>query len=42
MRLVCFGDSWTAGHGIETDITYKETHYLKLIYTKTKGTKFMA
>jgi hypothetical protein len=24
MRLICFGDSWTAGHGIETDKKYKE------------------
>ena len=24
MRLLTFGDSWTAGHGIETDVTYKE------------------
>jgi hypothetical protein len=24
MRLITFGDSWTAGHGIETDIKYKE------------------
>ena len=24
MRLITFGDSWTAGHGIETDKTYKE------------------
>lgn len=24
MRLICFGDSWTAGHGIETDDTFKE------------------
>jgi lysophospholipase L1-like esterase len=24
MRLLAFGDSWTAGHGIETDIIYKE------------------
>ena len=23
-RLICFGDSWTAGHGVETDIQYKE------------------
>jgi hypothetical protein len=23
-RLVVFGDSWTAGHGIETDIRYEE------------------
>lgn len=25
MRLITFGDSWTAGHGIEDDITYKES-----------------
>lgn len=24
MRLLTFGDSWTAGHGIETDVKYKE------------------
>lgn len=24
MRLICFGDSWTAGHGIEKNIQYKE------------------
>lgn len=24
MRLLTFGDSWTAGHGIETDSTFKE------------------
>jgi lysophospholipase L1-like esterase len=24
MRLICFGDSWTAGHGVETNIIYKE------------------
>lgn len=24
MRLVAFGDSWTAGHGVEKDIKYKE------------------
>jgi hypothetical protein len=24
MRLVTFGDSWTAGHGVEDDIRYKE------------------
>lgn len=23
MRLVTFGDSWTAGHGVETDLRYK-------------------
>jgi lysophospholipase L1-like esterase len=24
MRLLTFGDSWTAGHGVETDVKYKE------------------
>jgi hypothetical protein len=24
MKLICFGDSWTAGHGVETDRKYKE------------------
>lgn len=24
MRLICFGDSWTAGHGVETDSFFKE------------------
>jgi hypothetical protein len=24
MRLICFGDSWTAGHGIENDDRFKE------------------
>lgn len=24
MRLICFGDSWTAGHGVETELEYKE------------------
>jgi len=24
MRLIAFGDSWTAGHGIETDVKFKE------------------
>lgn len=24
MRLITFGDSWTAGHGVEKDIKYKE------------------
>lgn len=24
MRLICFGDSWTAGHGVETDKQFKE------------------
>jgi hypothetical protein len=24
MRLICFGDSWTGGHGVETDKQFKE------------------
>jgi hypothetical protein len=24
MRLICVGDSWTAGHGVDEDIRYKE------------------
>ena len=24
MKLICFGDSWTAGHGVETDRQYQE------------------
>ena len=24
MRLICFGDSWTVGHGVETDKQFKE------------------
>jgi lysophospholipase L1-like esterase len=24
MRLITFGDSWTAGHGVETNVIYKE------------------
>ena len=24
MRLICYGDSWTAGHGVERDKKYKE------------------
>jgi lysophospholipase L1-like esterase len=24
MRLITFGDSWTAGHGVETNVYYKE------------------
>jgi hypothetical protein len=27
MRLLTFGDSWTAGHGVETDIVYKENPF---------------
>ena len=36
MRLVCFGDSWTAGHGVETDITYKENAFPNLFIQKLR------
>jgi hypothetical protein len=36
MRLICFGDSWTAGHGIETDITYKEDPLPNLFIQKLR------
>lgn len=29
MRLICFGDSWTMGHGVETDVKYKEIAHPK-------------
>ena len=28
-RLICFGDSWTAGHGVETEKAYKEMPSVK-------------
>jgi hypothetical protein len=36
MRLVCFGDSWTAGHGIETDVKYKEDAHPDLFIQKLR------
>lgn len=37
MRLVCFGDSWTAGHGIETDIKYKEIAHPEKFITNLRN-----
>lgn len=36
MRLICFGDSWTAGHGIETDVKYKENASPNLFIQKLR------
>lgn len=36
MRLICFGDSWTAGHGIEENKDYKEDPFPPLFYQKLR------
>lgn len=36
MRLICFGDSWTAGHGIEDDVQYKETSLPNMFIQKLR------
>jgi hypothetical protein len=36
MRLICFGDSWTAGHGIEDEIIYKEEPFPPMFYQKLR------
>jgi hypothetical protein len=35
-RLIAFGDSWTAGHGIETDVKYKETAFPDMFTQKLR------
>lgn len=37
MRLICFGDSWTAGHGIETDEKYKEVAHAEKFITNLRN-----
>jgi hypothetical protein len=37
MRLICFGDSWTAGHGIETDVKYKEVAHPEKFITNLRN-----
>jgi hypothetical protein len=37
MKLICFGDSWTAGHGIETDSKYKEVAYPEKFITNLRN-----
>lgn len=36
MKLVCFGDSWTAGHGVESNIKYKEVAYPDMFTQKLR------
>ena len=36
MRLICFGDSWTAGHGVETDKFYKEKAFPNVFIQKLR------
>jgi len=36
MRLICFGDSWTAGHGIESDKKYKEEPFPNMFIQKLR------
>ena len=37
MRLICFGDSWTAGHGIEEDVQYKEIPFPNTFIQKLRN-----
>ena len=36
MRLITFGDSWTAGHGIEEDVQYKEVPFPNMFIQKLR------
>jgi hypothetical protein len=36
MRLITFGDSWTAGHGIEEDVQYKEIPFPNMFIQKLR------
>jgi hypothetical protein len=36
MRLITFGDSWTAGHGIEEDVQYKEIPFPNMFVQKLR------
>ena len=36
MRLICFGDSWTAGHGVETNKIYKEEPFPNMFTQKLR------
>jgi lysophospholipase L1-like esterase len=36
MRLICFGDSWTAGHGVETNMKYKEEPFPDMFTQKLR------
>ena len=36
MRLICFGDSWTAGHGVELNNKYKEVAHPDMFTQKLR------
>ena len=36
MRLICFGDSWTAGHGVENNKLYKENAFPNKLIQKLR------
>jgi lysophospholipase L1-like esterase len=46
MRLICFGDSWTAGHGVEKDSFYKEkafpNNFIKKLREQNSWVKWVA
>jgi len=46
MRIICFGDSWTAGHGVEIDISYKEIpnppHFIKILREQNSWPRWTA
>ena len=46
MRLIAFGDSWTAGHGVETDSFYKEkafpNNFIKKLREQNSWVKWVA
>lgn len=37
MRLICFGDSWTAGHGIEKDSQFKKIAHPPIFIQKLRN-----
>ncbi len=37
MKLICFGDSWTAGHGIEINSKYKEVAHPEKFITNLRN-----
>lgn len=46
MRIICFGDSWTAGHGVEIDVSYKEIpnppHFIKILREQNSWPRWTA
>lgn len=46
MKLICYGDSWTAGHGVELDSTYKESpsppNFVQLLRQQNSWPRWLA